>query len=391
MKIFVLLSRFPYPLEKGDKLRAYHQLKELALHNEIILCTLSDKKITPQAINQLKEFCAEVHIFKLNKGLIYWNTLKQFFTHKPYQIGYFYQYGIQKKINRLVELKKPDHIYCQLVRTTEYVKNIHNIPKTLDYMDALSKGMLRRAEISKGIRKKLFTIEGRRLLEYENRIFDYFNFHTIISEQDRAFISHPYAKKIKIIENGISTDFSTYQGEFSRAYELVFTGNMNYPPNIECAVFIVEKILPLVHKTNPAIRLLLSGASPHPRVLALAKPNQIVVTGWVEDIRDSYAQGKLFIAPLFIGTGLQNKLLEAMAMGLPAITTSLANNALGAEPNKNAVIVNTAEEFATAILQLLEDEKFWNQISENGKKYVSSKFSWAKSVRKLEELMQGNN
>ena len=116
--------------------------------------------------------------------------------------------------------------------------------------------------------------------------------------------------------------------------------------------------------------------------------DKIVVTGWVEDIRDSYAQGKLFLAPLFIGTGLQNKLLEAMAMGLPAITTPLANNALKAVHGDSVIIANKADDFASAVIDLLDNTEKWNLISKNGQELVNSTFDWAKSVEKLETLMQ---
>lgn len=389
MKILVLLSRFPYPLEKGDKLRAFHQLKELSKDNELILCSLTDKNIKSEWYAEVEKICNQVHLFKLKKPLMYWNTIKQVFTNKPYQTGYFFQRGIQKKIEYIIKKEQPDHIYCQLIRTTEYVKNIHKIPKTLDYMDALSKGMYRRSEISKGIRKRLFLIEGRRLAEYENRIFDYFNYHTIISEQDRKFINHPSKEKIVVIENGISEDFSKYDSsKVNRDFELVFTGNMNYPPNVACAEYIVQEILPKLLDDNYKISILLSGANPHPRVQELAKNDHVTVTGWVEDIRTSYASGKLFLAPLFIGTGLQNKLLEAMAMGLPAITTPLANNALNAEPEKAILIASNADQFVAAIKRLLSDDELWSNLSTEGRKFVTSKYNWAKSVEKLEKLMR---
>lgn len=388
MKIVVLLSRFPYPLEKGDKLRAYHQLAQLAQRHELILCALTDKKLDKKWIAELEQFCTEVHIFPLKKGLVYWNTLKQVFTGKPYQTGYFYQRHIHQKITSLIKKHQPDHIYCQLIRTTEYVKNIHAIPKTLDYMDALSKGMFRRAEISRGIKKKLFLIEGRRLAEYENRIFDFFNHHAIISDQDKAFISHPQRDKIAVIENGISPDFDPHIIQSEKTFDVVFTGNMNYPPNIACAEYIVQEIYPLLKKEKNNIRVLLSGADPHQRVLELALENEIVVTGWVEDIRTSYAKGKLFLAPLFIGTGLQNKLLEAMAMGLPSITTPLANNALGAKHNDSVMIASNPEEFAKTILHLLDNTEDWEHISQNGRTFVLNKFNWKASVEKLERLMQ---
>lgn len=388
MKIFVILSRFPYPLEKGDKLRAYHQLVELAKNHQVILCALSDQKVEDSWKEILEKKGIETHVFELKKPLLYWNTLKQILTNKPYQTGYFFQREIQSKILRLLEKEAPDHIYCQLIRTTEYVKNIHHIPKTLDYMDALSKGMYRRAKIASGVKKRLFTIEGKRLAEYENRIFDYFNHHTIISKQDRSFISHPQRDQIVIIENGIGEEFSNYPANNSPQYDLVFTGNMNYPPNVESAVFLAEEVYPLLKADFPNLTLLLSGADPNQRVKELALKDKIMVTGWIDDIRTSYAAGKLFVAPLQIGTGLQNKLLEAMAMGRPSITTPLANNALNAVHNETILIASNATEFAEAIRTLLTDPELYDRLAQNGKTFVLKTFSWPHAVERLVQLMQ---
>lgn len=386
MKLFVILSRFPFPLEKGDKLRAYHQIAELSKKHEIILCCLSDKKVKQEWKEEIRGMCSQLYVFELSKPLIYWNTVKQFFSTKPYQVGYFYQNQIRRKVDHIIKKEKPDHIYSQLIRTSEYVKNHLEIPKTLDYMDALGKGMMRRAAVSKGIRKKLFTIEGKRLSAYENRIFDYFNHHTIISEQDRKFINHPENHKIEVIENGISDDFFHYDKQVDKEYDLVFTGNMNYPPNVACSEYIVNEVLPILQNENPDIRLLLSGANPSEKILELSKKQGVTVTGWVDDIRDSYAKGKIFIAPLIIGTGLQNKLLEAMAMGLPCITTNLANNALKAVDGESILLAEKAEAFKSHVLSLLQNPDQYEQLSRNGKKFVAGHFNWKNSVDKLEKL-----
>ena len=383
MKIYILLSRFPYPLEKGDKLRAYYQIKELSKTHEIHLACLNDTTIKKSWIDELDKFCKSISIFKLKKTLIWWNTAKKLFSDKPYQVGYFYQKWIQRKISNEIAELKPDHIYCQLIRTADYVKNIHNIPKTIDYQDALSAGMLRRSEISTGLKKSLFRSEGRRLSAYENRIFDYFNHHTIISEQDRALINHPKNSEIKVVENGVSEAFFNYTLPSVKTKDIVFTGNMNYPPNIECSEFIVEKIFPLINQEHSII---LSGASPHQRIKDLGQNKNITVTGWVDDIRTSYASAKIFVAPLFIGTGLQNKLLEAMAMGLPCVTTPLVNNALKAKNGKEILIAENAVEFAEHINTLLNNKKTYEQISTHGKAYVAKEFSWAHSVKKLNLL-----
>lgn len=385
MKIFVLLSRVPYPIEKGDKLRAFHQIRCLAKHNEIILCALSDSAVHPDALNELNKFCSQVHIIPIRKSGMVWNVIKAFLNGKPLQVGYFYRCHAQKKIDNIITKTNPDHIFCQLIRVSEYVKN-SAIPKTLDYQDIFSMGAKRRAETSSFLMKIPFFMEHKRLLRYENMIFDKFDNKTIISQPDRDLLPHPSRNEVAIIPNGVDhTYFSPVKGV--KSYEVVFTGNMGYPPNIDAARFIAEEIFPLVLKQFPAAKLLLAGATPHARVQALQSEN-ITVSGWMADIRDSYASSRIFIAPMRIGTGLQNKLLEAMAMEMPCITSDLANQALGAEQNVEILIGSNAGEYAEHIIKLLNDQKYADTLAQNGHSFVKKVFSWENSVAELEKLFK---
>lgn len=383
MKIFVLLSRIPYPLEKGDKLRAWHQIKELSKNHEIYLACLNDSKIHPEAEKKLKEFCKEVRFFSLNKIGIGWRLFSGLFTNTPFQVHYFHSRNVDHKIKNYINEVQPNHIYAQLIRVSEYVKNIHHIPKTLDYMDALSKGMERRISKSSGIKKMFLKKESKRLLEYENLIFDYFENKTIISEQDRALIYHPDQKNIQIVSNGVDTEYFSHQKKEIK-YDLLFNGNMSYPPNIDCVHFIAEKVLPLILKKYPEIKFLISGANPVNSVMGLANKN-IKVSGWMDDIREAYLSSKIFIAPMQIGTGLQNKLLEAMAMGIPCVTTELANNALGAIPEEHILIGNSPEEIALQIDRLLTDSDLAVKITTNGRRFVTEKYNWKSATESLEK------
>ncbi|MCF8367778.1 MAG: glycosyltransferase [Bacteroidales bacterium] len=384
MRIFVLLPRFPYPLEKGDKLRAYHQIIHLAKNHEVHLCTLSDIKIQPDYVKALEPFCKSIHILSLSKFSILINILKAFLKGLPLQVGYFYNKKASGNIHQLIEEIKPDHIYCQLLRVAEYVKKT-SIPKTLDYQDVFSKGMARRAETARFYLKPVFKMEYRRLLKYEKVVFDIFDNKTIISEPDRALIPHPEKDKIKIVINGVDTDFFT-PIEIPKAYELVFIGNMGYPPNINAAEYLVKKVLPLVHQKLPEVRLGLAGATPHANVQALAN-DKVTVTGWVDDIRKYYAKSKIFIAPMQIGTGLQNKLLEAMAMKIPCITSELANQALKAKHGEEILVGNTPEEYAQFIVSLLEDELYSDKLAGKGHTFVHSNFNWTAATNVLESLI----
>jgi glycosyltransferase involved in cell wall biosynthesis len=160
---------------------------------------------------------------------------------------------------------------------------------------------------------------------------------------------------------------------------------MGYPPNIDAARFIAQEIFPLVLNQFPAANLLIAGATPNAKVMALQSKN-ITVTGWLPDIRGSYASSRIFVAPMRIGTGLQNKLLEAMAMELPCISSTLANQALGAKENVEILIGNTAEEYANHIISLLQNESLALALAQKGRNFVRKTFSWENSASKLEKL-----
>jgi glycosyltransferase involved in cell wall biosynthesis len=300
------------------------------------------------------------------------------------QVGYFYSSRGQHRIRTLLNEIQPDHIYCQLLRVAEYVKR-SPIAKTLDYQDVFSKGAQRRSMTAPFFMRPLLRFEYKRLLKYEHEIFDLFDNKTIISVPDRDLIPHPERDQIAVVINGVDTDFFTPR-EVKPEYDIVFTGNMGYPPNVDAAVYLARDVLPRVLEKRPGTTLTLAGATPHSSVQAL-KSDHVKVTGWVEDIRDCYAKARLFIAPMRIGTGLQNKLLEAMAMRIPSITSPLANQALDATHGQEVLVGNSTDEYATLILQLLEDEKLARQIADNGHRFIHEKFDWAAATQVLEDLI----
>ncbi len=386
MRIFVLLSRVPYPLEKGDKLRAFNQIKELSKNNEIILCALNpvsglDEK---RAFSVLRPYCHSVNFLKLPLLARLWNMFMAFITNKPFQVGYFYNRQAAGKIKKLINQYNPDHIYCQFVRTIDYVKDI-DVSKTLDFQDVLSYGVKRRLEKASFLKAVVFRMEYRRLCEYEKKAFDYFDNLTIISIPDRNLIPHPEKEKIEVIPNGVDHDFFKPM-ERNKEYDIVFTGNMAYPPNVDAAGFLVNDIMPLVWKKIPEAKVMLAGASPARKVTAL-KSSKVIVSGWLDDIRDSYSSSKIFIAPMRIGTGLQNKLLEAMSMKVPTITTPLANAALSAKDGEEILIGETARQLAEQIIRLLSNKKLQNLIAEKGYDFVHRNHSWESATKKLGEII----
>ena len=372
-KIVIITSRFPFPLNKGDKLRIYYQIKYLSLYHDIYLISLNaEGRIKHEFQKELDKYCKEVHIINLNLHTRILNVIYAFIKQEPLQVGYFYSTKAHREIKHLIEEINPDYYYGQLIRTAKYISTYHN--NVIDYMDAFSKGIERRVKKFPKWIQPIVQYEANIIKKYEVRIFPYFAKHSIITENDREYIQHQDSKKINIIPNGVDTNYFKPIEIEQKKYDIIFVGNMSYPPNIEAALYLCQKIKPIIDKKYQKCKILIGGTTPNKKIKELQN-NDITISGWVEDIRTIYSAGKIFVAPMFIGTGLQNKLLEAMAMGLPCVTTDLANKALLADSSQ-IMIANNETEFADACIDILKNPQKANQLKNKALKFIVKKYDW---------------
>jgi polysaccharide biosynthesis protein PslH len=387
LKLLILTSRFPYPLEKGDKLRIFHQIRELSGHHEIILCSLHEMPVQDVDFQQVAQYCSAIYLFPLSKTTIFFNITTNILRGLPFSISYFFNEKTQKSIWDITQKEQVDHIYCQLIRTAEYFKNTP-FNKTLDYMDAFSAGMARRAESEFILLKPVFKFEAFLLKKYEKNIAPYFNQKTIISQQDKDILG---ISDLKIVQNGVDLDYFKADSlsntnnlkpenlNSNKPYHIAFVGNLGYYPNVKAAKFLVKNILPLLKKELPNIKILIAGARPALEIMALADEN-VTIKSWLPDIREAYLQADIFVAPIFHGSGQQNKILEAMAIGLPCVTTSLVNNAISATPEHSILLADTEGVFVQQIFKLLQDIDYQVIIKKNARHFVETHYSWASSV-----------
>lgn len=306
------------------------------------------------------------------------------FASRPFQVAYFHSGAIQKKVDALLATHKPDHIFCQLIRAAEYVRHT-GIDKTIDYQDVFSAGLHRRLTYASWFMRPLLRSEYRRVTRYEQQVFDDFDKKVIISFPDRDKIPHEQRDAITVVPNGVDTGFFTPLNK-EKTFDILFTGNMAYPPNVNGAEYLVHEIMPEVWKSMPGATAAIAGASPTAAVRALAS-SRVTVTGWVDDIRDYYAGSRVFIAPMRIGTGLQNKVLEAMAMQMPCITSSLANSALRAKPGEEILIGENAGEYARHVVSLLQNSTLRQQVADSGYQFVLDNFNWESTSKTLEQVI----
>jgi len=360
----------------------YHQLRFLSKSHEVFLVALSDEVISSDHLEKINEIVSRLVVFTFKKHRRGMSLLKSVFSRDPFQVSFYHSSSIHKKIRQLAEEFQPDHVYCQLTRMSEYAKDLP-FPKTLDYMDAFGVGMERRAAVVSLPKSLVYRLEANRMKRYESKIYNFFDHHTVISEQDKRHINIRGNNDITVVRNGIDTEFFVPK-KVEKVYDIGFVGNMGYPPNVDAAEYLINILKPAL---NQDLRYLIAGARPDKRVKLLAGKN-VTITGWIDDIRQAYSSCKIFVAPLWSGTGQQNKILEAMAMGIPCITSSSVNNAIGAKHNKEILVADTEIEFKECVERLMNDAQFCMDLSENALMFVRNNYSWKQSIETLTNLFE---
>jgi len=389
VRIVFVTSRFPYPVEKGDKLRAFHQIRLLSLHHEVHLVAISHCAIAPEHLEAMTPHCKTIQIFQIRKWLLPFHLAIGWLEGLPLQVSYFLDRTIKRQVQYHIIHLEPDHVICQLIRASTYVRALP-FSKTLDYMDVFSEGMFQLA-------KKyypfgfVFRWEAKRLAAFERTIYKDFDKHTIISKQDRDRLRLATHDQIQVIPNGVDAHFSPASADRKPSFDLVFVGNLGYGPNTAAALYLVKKLLPELERRGIKASLLLAGARPGKKIRQLKSREGVTVKGWVEDIRDAYADGRIFVAPMFSGLGLQNKILEAMAMGLPCVTTVMVNNAIGAQLGKEILVSDTLEGLADHVQQLMGDDQAYRNIATAARAFVVSNYQWEDQVEKLESFISAKN
>ncbi len=410
MKILVVLPRFPYPLEKGDKLRAYHQIVELSKRHEIYLFAVSHTKVMPEQRAALEPYCKSISVVTPTRFTSYFNILRNYFRSKSLQMGYWDSARARRTVKDMAKKIQPDVVYNQMIRTVPFVARLP-FPKVMDFQDSLSLNTERRMEQTKGLWRSILHYEFKMLRSTEYNAFKIFDDLTIISEVDSEAIPHKKNGEIHIVPNGVDFDYfqdkrlkmkgeryadaTTDGGSYLSPstshlspYNLVFCGNLAYAPNVDAARYLVREVMPLVWQKRPETTLLLAGADPKSAIRSLAS-DRVAVQGSLPDIREAYSAADIFVAPMRIGSGLQNKLLEAMSMQLPCVTTSLANAALGATSGTHLLLGDTPQALADNILGLLNDKNFAARIAAEGNAFVRQNYSWEAAVKPLENIFNG--
>jgi len=383
--ILFLSLRFPYPPQRGDRIRAYHFIKELSKKHDISMVSFFESEKEIEQIDELKKYCSKVEVVKFSPVRAYFNSAFYSFSSKPFQVGYWYSPNMCKKIEWLIESNDFDIIHAQFFRMAQYVTKYAQYPKVLDLADALSLNLHRRAKLDRGFCLPLVKLEEKRVRRYETEIIKNFDIGTMVSAFDRDYLLNlDESLKLSVIPMGVDHNyFSPDKKDYKQ--QVLFTGTMSYFPNYDAVLYFCKEIFPIIKKQLPDLSFYIVGNHPHRKLLQVACKD-IVVTGYVPDVRPYFNDSAVFVCPLRSGSGMQAKNLEAMAMGVPIVTTSVGFEGLEAVPGKEILIADEPGKFADYVIQLIEDKEFRNEISENARRLVETKYSWHRIVKRLEQI-----
>lgn len=384
MQLLFVANRIPYPPYRGDKLKIYNLARQLSKHHRLHLITFYDNEDELKYESELLKFFEKVTLVKQSKWQSYWACLVGFFSQTPFQVLYFKNSVFKKKLKKILYKHTYDGIHVQHIRMAQYFKE--PLPKNtiLDLPDAFSLYWKRRVDRAKNSFVKIFNkIEYHRLLNYEKRMFDY-KLNLVCSKEDLGYLQSVHGiKNIALLPNGVDTETFAFSTAPHQKNRILFTGNMDYAPNIDGAVYFAEEIFPLIQKEFKGVKFVIAGQRPVRKVLELANDN-IEVTGFIPKLNEMYASARVVVSPLRIGAGTQNKVLESMSMGVPVVCTQIGFEGLNVSNGQGVFMETTPQGFADAVLKILRDDDLRTKMGVEASDIVQRNFSWEKIATQLE-------
>lgn len=410
MKILYIAHRIPYPPNKGDKIRSFNEIKHLARNHELHLFCLADNPDDLQHGEILKTFCKSVTIVPINPTVAKLKSALSLFSRTPLSIPYFYSSKLQRGIDDLLASTSFGCIFCFSSPMAAYIFRSPYKPLKdrtvfiMDFVDVDSDKWNQYSHHEKWPLSWIYRIEAVRLARFEQRIAKSFNHSVFVSKKEVSIFADDNFSPlgtVTVIPNGVDYEYfspSLPAGGHETAAPkpffdtgspvLLFTGAMDYYANVDGVLWFTRAILPRIRAEYPDTTFWIVGSNPHPGIRALDDGNRIRVTGYVEDIRPYYQAADICVVPLRLARGVQNKVLEAMAMAKPVVVTTAANQGIEAVPGEHLLIADTAEAFAGKVLEALRDNSLKTSLGKNSRDWIKTNYNWQAAMGKLEGLLR---
>lgn len=395
-RLLYICHRIPYPPNKGDKIRSFHFLRYLSKRYDVYLAFLIDNKRDLTYVNDLRRYAQEIAWARLNPKYKKAASLPALMTGKPLSVGYFYSRNLQAQIDQWLSKHEFRSVLVYSSSMAQYVLPLTKVRKVMDFCDVDSDKWRQYAQYASYPMSLLYKLESRRLLRYERHVAENFDDCLFISDEECMLFKQLVPESDpKVVANGV--DFGHYNGECQQFDKrdpepispyIVFTGAMDYRPNVDAVRWFVEDIFPLVRDKLPDLKFYIVGANPPSVVRKLAhKCDRVIVTGYVNDVRPYIKNAELFVAPIRIARGVQTKILESIALGCPTVATEVAASGLTLPHQLISVTSLNALDFATKMLDVYESRSQIRAMIKRDLAKLNDKLSWEHQLEKLDQCL----
>jgi len=393
MKILIIDEEFPYPLNTGKRLRSFNLTKVLAQHNDVAYLAYGD--INSKAAGYLREHNIETIAVpphnRVKHGLMFYIRLfLNLFCPLPYIVTSHRTKYYQEKLNKLIATSDYDIVICEWTPYAIFIKPLENIKKIVVAHNIESFIWNRYVENESNLFKRIYTsLQRDKVHRFEKICFFWSDGATAVSDLEAEVISEFGVEyNVETVDNGVDLEYFKPQDNSIISDELVFTGSMDWRPNQDAVQYFVEDVLPLIRKTRPSIMFTAVGRKPPDNIVKLGEIDGVTITGTVDDVRPYIARAALYVVPLRIGGGSRLKILEAMAMQKPILSTTVGAEGLHATPGEHIAIADGAQGLADEVIACLDNKEGCAHIALNGLKLVQSRYSWSELGMKLDRYLK---
>jgi len=385
MKLLFITARFPYPPVKGDKAISYQRLKYFSQRHDITLLSLADTNVLPEHLAAVKKYCKQIHVVPLNRVESLAKVLVGSLSNTPLQVLYFRSQRLKRKLANLLRENKYDLVHTFMLRMAPYISSHKGFPKIIELIDSMELNMKRRASVEKHFKRWLFGEEARRLSFYEKTMVKKFDWAIVVSKIDKELIGQD---NIAVSPLGVDTEtFYPLRGTQKDRHLIIFSGNMGYSPNEKAVLYFTDEIFPLIQKRILKTKFWIVGGGATDVVKQLEKKNEAIrVLGFVDSMSDYINKAAVSVSPIQSGSGMQFKILEALACGVPVVATSLAKGNIELNESDGLIVSDDPVVFADRTVEIMTSSDLQMRIRAKSPQAIKMRYSWGRSNLIVENI-----
>jgi len=388
VKILYLCHRFPFPPKRGGKIRPFNMIRHLSQRHEVHVISLVRSESEAEEGAGLAAHCASCAMARVRDPVQGLRMIARVPTLTPSSFGYFHSPRMAALVRKALLQHDFDLIFVHCSSVARYVEHVRSVPRILDFGDMDSQKWLEYAHYKPFPLSWGFALEARKLEREEKRLARRFDLCTATTRAEWETLAQ-FAPRTPTdwFPNGVDTGYFTPGSDAYDPDTVAFVGRMDYYPNQEAMTRFCATVLPILQARRPTLRLIIVGADPSPAIRRLGDLPGVTVTGSVPDVRPFLRKAALMVAPLAIARGTQNKILEAMAMGVPVVTSHVAAGGVDAQDPDHFLAASTPDEYAAAVLAIAGDPALRSRLAIAGRERMLSHHAWDKSMRRLDGII----